>query len=68
MDPKQLGEAGLRGWRGRVADRVAPGVARRTSADVEQVRTAIGGLFLVLSTLYLVKATRQFFKMRRRRT
>lgn len=67
MDSKQLGEAGLSGWRARVADRVAPGVARRSSADVEQVRTAIGGLFLVLSTLYLVKAVRQFLAMRRRR-
>ena len=68
MDSKRLGEAGLRGWRGRVADRVAPGVARRTPADVEQVRTVIGGLFLVLSTLYLVKALRQFLETRRRRT
>lgn len=68
MDSKQLGQAGLRGWRGRVADRVAPGVARRTSADVEQVRTVIGGLFLMLSTLYLLKAIRQFLEMRHRRT
>lgn len=67
MDSKRLGEAGLRGWRGRVADRVAPGVARRTSADVDQVRTVIGGLFLVLSTLYLAKAFRQFLETRRRR-
>ena len=68
MDSRRLGQAGLRGWRGRVADRVAPGVARRTSADVEQVRTVIGGLFLALSTLYLAKALRQFLEMRRRRT
>ncbi|HEV2767351.1 MAG TPA: hypothetical protein VGV63_06575 [Acidimicrobiales bacterium] len=51
-----------------MADRVAPGVARRSSADVEQVRTVIGGLFLVLSTLYLVKAIRQFLERSHRRT
>ncbi|MDP9019396.1 MAG: hypothetical protein M3N25_01105 [Actinomycetota bacterium] len=62
MDARQVGEAGLRGWRARVADRVAPAVARRTSVDVEQVRTAIGALFLALAALYLVKATRELVK------
>ncbi len=54
-----LGEAGLQGWRARVAERVAPAVSRRTSFDVDQVRRAIGALFLGLSVLYLVKAARQ---------
>ncbi len=58
MHSAQLGEAGLQGWRGRVADRVAPAVSRRTSFDVDQVRSAIGGLFLGLAVLYLMKASR----------
>ena len=58
MDAKGLGEAGLQGWRGRVADRAAPAVARRTSLDLDQARRAIGGLFLALTVLYLVKAGR----------
>ncbi len=58
MQAAQLGEAGLQGWRGRVADRLAPAISRRTSFDVDHVRRAIGGLFLVLALLYLVKASR----------
>lgn len=58
MDARQVGQAGLRGWRGTVADRVAPAVANRTSLDIDQVRAAVGGLFLILSTLYLAKVVR----------
>ena len=58
MDAGRLGKAGLQGWRGQVADRVAPAVSRRTSLNVDQVRTVIGGLFLGLAILYLVKASR----------
>ena len=54
-----LGEAGLQGWRARLADRVAPAVSRRTSFDAEQVRRAIGAVFLGLSLLYLIKAARE---------
>jgi hypothetical protein len=45
-----------------VADRVAPAVAHRTSLDTDQVRAAVGGLFLVLSTLYLGKVLRDLFR------
>ena len=58
MNTRRLGRAGLQGWRGRVADRVAPAVSRRTSLNVDQVRAVIGGLFLGLAVLYLVKASR----------
>ncbi len=58
MAAGHLGEAGLQGWRARLADRVAPAVTRRTSFSVDQVRRAIGALFLGLSLLYLVKAAR----------
>jgi hypothetical protein len=62
VDARQVGQAGLRGWRGKVADRVAPAVADRTSLDTDQVRAAVGGLFLVLSTLYLVKVLRDLLR------
>ncbi|MGI8759249.1 MAG: hypothetical protein ACR2K0_08065 [Acidimicrobiales bacterium] len=62
MDARQLGEAGLQGWRGRLADRVAPAVARRTSLEAEQVSRAIGGVFIALAVLYLVKATRDVLR------
>lgn len=58
MNSRRLGEAGLQGWRGQVADRVAPSVARHTSLELDQVRRAIGGLFLVVTVLYLMKAGR----------
>lgn len=58
MDGKKLGEAGLQGWRERVADRVAPAIAQRTSLDVDAVRKAIGVLFLGLTVLYVVKTAR----------
>ncbi len=58
MDAKRLGEAGLQGWRGQVAERLAPPVSRHTSLDLDQARRAIGGLFLALTVMYLVKASR----------
>lgn len=58
MAAGNLGEAGLQGWRARVADRVAPAVSQRSPFDVDQVRRAIGVVFLGLSLLYLLKAVR----------
>ena len=59
MDAKSVGKAGLQGWRGKVADVVAAPVARRSGLSDDQVRAAIGGLFLVLSVLYVVNAVKQ---------
>lgn len=59
MDAISMGKAGLQGWRGKVADAVAAPVARRSGLDDEQVRAAIGGVFLVLSVVYVVQAVRQ---------
>ena len=59
MDAISVGKAGLQGWRGKVADAVAAPVARRSPLTDDQVRAAIGGLFLVLSVLYVVNAVRQ---------
>lgn len=59
MDVKRMGEAGLQGWRGKVADAVAAPVARRSGLDDDQVRAAIGAAFFVLSVVYVVQTVRQ---------
>ena len=54
----QLGSAGLQGWRAKVGDAIADPVAQRTPLDADQVRAALGGLFFVLSLVYVVKTVR----------
>ena len=54
----QLGQAGLQGWREKLADGVAEPVAQRVPLDEDQVRAAIGALFFVLSVLYIVQAVK----------
>ena len=51
----ELGKAGLQGWREKVGDRLADPVAARTPLEPDQVRAAVGGLFFVLSVIYVVK-------------
>jgi hypothetical protein len=51
----QLGQAGLQGWREKVADGIAEPVARRAPLDADQVRAVLGAVFFVLSVLYIVK-------------
>ena len=60
----QIGQAGLQGWREKVADGVAEPVSKRTPLDEDQVRAAIGALFFVLSVVYIAQA----IKAARRRT
>lgn len=55
MDTKELGTAGLTGWRGKVGDAVAGPVARHSPLDDDQVRAAVGFLFFGLSLLYVLK-------------
>ena len=55
MKVKEVGHAGLTGWKEKVADRVAPAVAGRTRFGEDQVRAAVGGVFFVLATVYVVK-------------
>jgi hypothetical protein len=59
MDAISLGKAGLQGWRGKVADVVAEPVARRTGVADDQIRAAIGALFLVLSVIYVTGSLRR---------
>ncbi len=55
---KERLEGGLVGWRKRLADEVAGPLSRRTPLNVGQVRRAMGALFLVEHTIYLVRALR----------
>lgn len=59
MDAITVGKAGLQGWRGKVADAVAAPVARRSGLSDDQVRAAIGALFLALSVLYVAGAAKR---------
>lgn len=53
-----VGQAGLQGWREKVADGVAGPVAQRTPLGEDQVRALIGGAFFVLSVIYIVQAVK----------
>lgn len=59
MDAITAGKAGLQGWRAQVADAVAEPVARHSRLSDEQVRAAIGALFLGLSVLYVAGAVKR---------
>ena len=52
----KAGQAGLQGWRGKLADGVAEPVAERTPLSEDQVRAAIGAAFFVLAVLYVARA------------
>ena len=55
---RQVGQAGLQGWRAKVADAVAGPIAGRTPLDEDQARALLGGLFFALSVMYVVKTIR----------
>lgn len=50
---KDIGQAGLQGWRTTVADKAAPPIAQRTPVDEDTIRALVGALFFVLSVLYV---------------
>jgi len=58
----QAGQAGLQGWREKVADVVAEPVAKRSKLDEDQVRAIIGAAFFVLAVVYLANAVRELVK------
>jgi hypothetical protein len=62
---EHLGHEGLAGWRGSVADRVAPPTAKRAPASEDQVRAAIGGIFYALAVYYVVSTTWKMAKRAR---
>jgi len=53
MDAISFGKAGLQGWRAKLADTVAQPVARNSGLSDDQVRAVVGGVFFVLSVLYV---------------
>jgi hypothetical protein len=59
----ELGQAGLQGWREKVANGISQPVADRAPLKEDQVRAVVGAAFFVLSVIYVVKtisaATRQ---------
>ena len=59
MDAVSMGKAGLQGWRAKVGDAVAGPVAQRSPLTDDQVRAAVGGLFFVLSLIYVLGTVRR---------
>jgi hypothetical protein len=51
----RIGEAGLTGWRGAAARRVAKPVAKRTRFTQEQVETFFGFVLLGLAIYWLAR-------------
>ena len=51
----KAGQAGLKGWREKVADGVAEPVSDRTPLSEEQVRAAIGAAFFLLAVIYVAR-------------
>jgi hypothetical protein len=61
----QAGQAGLQGWRGKVADGVAQPVSNRTPLSEDQVRALIGVAFFALALMYVIKTVTQVAKQQR---
>jgi hypothetical protein len=59
----ELGQAGLQGWREKVANGISQPVANRAPLEEDQVRAVVGAAFFALAVVYVVKtisaATRQ---------
>jgi hypothetical protein len=49
---EQLGQAGLVGWRGKIADGVA--AAQRSRLSEDQARALVGAAFFALSAYYVI--------------
>jgi hypothetical protein len=58
MEPRDIGHAGLQGWRKVVADKSAATVSEHTPLDEDQWRALVGATFLVLSVLYVINAVK----------
>jgi hypothetical protein len=49
MDVKNIGHAGLVGWREKVGDKAARAISKRTRLDADTVRAVFGAVFLALA-------------------
>lgn len=64
MNKTQTLEAGLVGWRDRLARKIDKPVAKRTPLTVQQVRALLGALFFVKSALYVGRSIRRAIRNR----
>jgi hypothetical protein len=62
----ELGQAGLQGWREKVADGISQPVAKRAPVEEDQVRAAVGAAFFVLAVLYVIKTVSALARQARR--
>ena len=62
---EQIGLQGLSGWREKVADAVAPPVAKKAPASEDQVRAIVGAAFFLLSLYYVVSTIARMAKAAR---
>ena len=49
-----LGQAGLVGWRAKIADGVAPVAAQRSRLSEDQARALVGAAFFAVSAYYVI--------------
>ena len=59
---ENMGHEALAGWRGTVADKVAPPASNHAPPSEDQIRAAIGALFYALSVYYVIATTIKFVK------
>jgi hypothetical protein len=59
MEAKRVGEAGLVGWRGRIADRAAGWLAERTPFDKRTLAAAFGAYLFISRTRRMVQMLRR---------
>jgi hypothetical protein len=62
MDAVRVGQAGLSGWREKLADGAAAPFEDRTPVEPDQVRAVVGAVFFVLSVVYVVSTARQIIR------
>ena len=61
----EMGQAGLQGWRGKLADGIAAPVAGRTRLDEDQVRALIGAAFFGLAVVYVANTVKELVQQAR---
>jgi hypothetical protein len=59
VDAKQVGQAGLVGWRGKVGRRIANGLGRKTRLDAEKIAALIGAYLFVSRARRMVQMLRR---------
>jgi len=65
VDTKLIGDAGLHGWKGRVAERAADVADRKTPASGDQVRAIFAVAFFLFSLVYVLRTIAELARRRR---